>query len=513
MYEKRVGEAELAEGRLAKAEPDPAVSRFDLERAREEADEKKGRAERARQEYGVQLDVTNSQHRGIYRETWPRVFARMREVSREAGQEIVQHLEKLGQVGEQGWPLPEEAWTRLASNIQLIDLRGDFDTFVMLTKTGNPVPEEHSFIESTGSGARLANGLGYKMGSLRRSMSRSSLRYRTATFPRSPAKFSSMVNIRSSLKLHRRSKTQGDTEAGQGATLPRPPVPITTNIEEEEEEEENEAIRAEVRASEAKKQDLSHESAGSVKVAQEVIIAVSQEDGNSFHGEEGRTVEEKEEIDKDYINDVYDSKSEEIVTENVPEDQDQEDINSQTNHILEGEKVEEEDLVSANRDIVQDQEEAPETGVTLSNGNTNGHKQEVAEDSEDEGVEEASIGATLLDDDNLSALRPVVSVTRHSSTISNELAILAEEEEEESDGELGGRISFTTRESSVSNPFDGLDDGKEEGGSLSKASSKRSVHFNHGEFIFTNGKANGMLESHFGYDDKKNPFMDSFDDS
>ena len=79
----------MAEGRLAKAEPDPggtfrhigvlppvilgllfklrtnpdfmhivhchpAVSRFDLERAREEADEKKGRAERARQEYGVQ---------------------------------------------------------------------------------------------------------------------------------------------------------------------------------------------------------------------------------------------------------------------------------------------------------------------------------------------------------------------------------------------------------------------------------------------------------------------------
>ena len=68
-YEKRVGEAELAEARLAKAEPDPgwviidtendfdietetyiisadtnisfklsAVSRFDLERAREEAD-------------------------------------------------------------------------------------------------------------------------------------------------------------------------------------------------------------------------------------------------------------------------------------------------------------------------------------------------------------------------------------------------------------------------------------------------------------------------------------------
>ena len=34
-----------------------AVSRFDLERAREEADEKKGRAERARQEYGVQVSL------------------------------------------------------------------------------------------------------------------------------------------------------------------------------------------------------------------------------------------------------------------------------------------------------------------------------------------------------------------------------------------------------------------------------------------------------------------------
>ena len=33
------------------------MSRFDLERAREEADEKKGRAERARQEYGVQVGV------------------------------------------------------------------------------------------------------------------------------------------------------------------------------------------------------------------------------------------------------------------------------------------------------------------------------------------------------------------------------------------------------------------------------------------------------------------------
>ena len=28
-------------------------------------------------------------------------------------QEVVRHLEKLGEVGEEGWPVPEEAWTRL----------------------------------------------------------------------------------------------------------------------------------------------------------------------------------------------------------------------------------------------------------------------------------------------------------------------------------------------------------------------------------------------------------------
>jgi len=517
-YEKRVGEAELSEARLAKAEPDPAVSRFDLERAREEADEKKGRAERARQEYGVQLDVTNSQHRGFYRETWPRVFARMREVSREAGQEVVRHLEKLGEVGEEGWPVPEEAWTRLGSSVQLIDLRGDFDTFVMLTKTGNPLPQEHAFIESTGSGARLASGLGYKMGSLRRSMSRSSLRYRTATFPRSPTKFSSMVNIRSSLKLHRRSKTQGDSaEGGQGDTLPRTPVPITTNIEEEEEEEEeNEAIRAEVRAAEAK--NLSHERGDidAEKVAQEVsAVAVSQDDANSFHVDEeaeAEDVEEKEEVEKIEINDEETLNSEDVVMENGSEDPEADKTEGDFNQTVQMPDEKQEDAVSDDKETVepnQQQTVVTELSVSLSNGSTNGYKTEALdEESEDESLEDSTIGTTLLDDENLSALRPV-SVTRHSSTISNELGILAEEEEEE---EEERQISFTAQ---TSNPFDGFEDGKveKEEGSLSKASSKRSVHFDHGEFIFTNGKANGMLESHFGYDDKKNPFMDTFDDS
>ena len=340
-----------------------------------------------------------------------------------------------------------------------------------------------------------------------------------STFPRSPAKFSSMVNIRSSLKLHRRSKTQGDSaEGGQGDTLPRTPVPITTNIEEEEEEEEeNEAIRAEVRAAEAK--NLSHERGDidAEKVAQEVsAVAVSQDDANSFHVDEeaeADDIEEKEEVGKIDIIEDETLNSEDIVMENGSEDPEADNNEGDFNQTVQMPADEkQEDVVSDDKETVQlnqQQTVVTELSVSLSNGSTNGYKTEALdEESEDESLEDSTIGTTLLDDENLSALRPV-SVTRHSSTISNELGILAEEEEDE---EEERQISFTAQNS---NPFDGLEDGKveKEEGSLSKASSKRSVHFDHGEFIFTNGKANGMLESHFGYDDKKNPFMDTFDDS
>merc|ERR1712192_4371 len=247
-----------------------------------------------------------------------------------------------------------------------------------------------------------------------------------------------------------------------------------------------------------------------------VAVAVSQDDINSFQvDEEGKAedVEEKEEVENIDINaDGETLNSEDIVMENGSEDPEADNTEEDFNQTVQMSDEKEEDAVSDDKETVQNQQQIV---VRLTNGSTNGYKKEGMEedeedDSSDESVEDSTIGTTLLDDENLSALRPV-SVTRHSSTISNELGILAEEEEEE-EGE--GQISFQTQ---TSNPFDGLEDGKmvekEEGGSLSKASSKRSVHFDHGEFIFTNGKANGILESHFGYDDKKNPFMDTFDDS
>merc|ERR1719222_1866540 len=198
------------------------------------------------------------------------------------------------------------------------------------------------------------------------------------------------------------------------------------------------------------------------------------------------------EVEKIDVNDDETVSSEDIVMENSSEANMEVEFN-QPDH-MQDEKEEEEDVVSDDEESLQNQRQpiVRELSVNLSNGSSNGYKaealeEEEEEDSEDESVEDSMLGTTvtLLDDDNLSALRPV-SVTRHSSTISNELGILAEEEEE-SDS-YGGQISFTAQ---TSNPFDGLEDGKEkEEGSLSKASSKRSVHFDHGEFIFTNGKTN-----------------------
>jgi len=226
---------------------------------------------------------------------------------------------------------------------------------------------------------------------------------------------------------------------------------------------------------------------------------------------EAEDVEEKEEVEKVDIIEDETLNSEDVVMENGSEDPEADKTEGDFNQTVQMPDEKQEDTVSDDKETVQPNQQqtvVTELSVSLSNGSTNGYKTEALdEESEDESLEDSTIGTTLLDDENLSALRPV-SVTRHSSTISNELGILAEEEEEEEERQ----ISFTAQ---TSNPFDGLEDGKveKEEGSLSKASSKRSVHFDHGEFIFTNGKANGMLESHFGYDDKKNPFMDTFDDS
>ena len=93
-----------------------------------------------------------------------------------------------------------------------------------------------------------------------------------------------------------------------------------------------------------------------------------------------------------------------------------------------------------------------------------------------------------------------------------ELGKLVEEEEEEEEG-----ITFQAREEG-GNPFDGLVEKEKDKNNLSRSSSRRSVHFDSPSPMIPDGKVvngkhpNGMLESHFGYDDKKNPFLDTFQD-
>ena len=83
-FERRQQEADCAEDTLTKvirkykmvffegvllrqAEPDARVSRAELDKIKDAADDTKARAARAREEYSVQLNLTNGYQRGFYR--------------------------------------------------------------------------------------------------------------------------------------------------------------------------------------------------------------------------------------------------------------------------------------------------------------------------------------------------------------------------------------------------------------------------------------------------------------
>ena len=52
---------------MRQAEPDARVSRAELDKIKDTADDTKARAARAREEYSVQLNLTNGYQRGFYR--------------------------------------------------------------------------------------------------------------------------------------------------------------------------------------------------------------------------------------------------------------------------------------------------------------------------------------------------------------------------------------------------------------------------------------------------------------
>jgi len=208
-FEKRQNEADNAEDHLTKAEPDSRVSRAELEKIKDVADDAKIRATRARDEYSVQLNLTNSFQRGFYRETWPNVFTKLRRVGQDAEEGVNDLVSRLVSGGLDQWPEPVEAWGELDNCRELLDFKGDFSTFTILTKSGNPCPQDFSFIEPNHD---VWSSPKSRFGSLRRTLSRQSLKYKTPTLQRRSGRFSSMLSLRGSSKMTRKNyKTENLT--------------------------------------------------------------------------------------------------------------------------------------------------------------------------------------------------------------------------------------------------------------------------------------------------------------
>merc|ERR1719427_707460 len=217
-FEKRQIEADHAEDCLSKAEPDASVSRAELEKLKENADDRRARANRSREEYSQQLLLTNSHQKGFYRETWPKMFSQIHQVGKEAEDGVNEMLSKLVSGGLDQWPEPVEAWGEIDNFRELLDFKGDFASFTIWSKSGNPYPKDFSFVEppkNSGAFTPLTT-----MGTLRRSISRQSLRYRTSTFPINSTKFPSMFSLRNgSVKSHRRTQSmKSNTENGETST-------------------------------------------------------------------------------------------------------------------------------------------------------------------------------------------------------------------------------------------------------------------------------------------------------
>ena len=123
-YQRRQQDADSAEDHLSKAEPDTRVSRAELERIKDAADDTKARAARAREEYCVQLNLTNSHQRGFYREAWPGVFSKLRRLGQEAEEGIYDLLSRMVSGGLDQWPEPVEAWGELDNCRELLDFKG-----------------------------------------------------------------------------------------------------------------------------------------------------------------------------------------------------------------------------------------------------------------------------------------------------------------------------------------------------------------------------------------------------
>jgi len=298
-YQKRQIEADRAEDDLNKAEPDASVSRAELEKLKENADDRRARANRSREDYSQQLLLTNSHQKGFYRETWPKMFRCIEAVGKEAEEGINELLSKLVSGGLDQWPEPVEAWGEIDNFRELLDYRGDFASFVILSKSGNPCPKDFSFVEPPKNSSFTPMTT---MGTLRRSISRQSLRYRTTSFPKTSGKFPSMFSVRNgSIRSHKRS--QSNTEDVKKST---------DTIDQIEEEE---TINVNKEDTETISQELKILTTNINSYVEEDTISAAA-DNHEINGFEERYVDSELVIEKE-PNDVHDNTETEFEEERV----------------------------------------------------------------------------------------------------------------------------------------------------------------------------------------------------
>lgn len=183
---RRQFEAEKAENALIRGEEDDKINNDELEKIRDNADEKKEKYNKARDEYSSQLAETNALQTEFYKDLWPGVLSGMRGIAERSMDCIVSLLRRLDLLGQDE-----------LSNLGVIAdemeeaIDEDFESFMNWVKSGNSPPGDFTFEETCKPGTVSFS----TMGTLRKSLSRASLRITSS--PVIGAGFGSRLSLRS----------------------------------------------------------------------------------------------------------------------------------------------------------------------------------------------------------------------------------------------------------------------------------------------------------------------------
>jgi len=192
-YFRRQLEAEKSEDALLRSEDDEKVTADELEKLRDAADEKKAKYNKAREEYSAQLSSTNILQSDFYQNSWPNLISGMRGVAERGVESIISLLRRLDLLARDEW-----GDLGLVSDEMENSMEDDFDVFLNWVKSGNLPPTEFTFEETCKPGM-LPLGT---MGTLRKSISRASLRLSGSTMTLGGRGLGSRASLRSPTYNH-----------------------------------------------------------------------------------------------------------------------------------------------------------------------------------------------------------------------------------------------------------------------------------------------------------------------